>query len=40
MVPDSRPIEGLDYGNLLIVMAAATVSPLLLDVLPLPTIRP
>lgn len=40
MVPDSRPIEGLDYGNLLIVMAAATVSPLLLDVLPLPTIPP
>ncbi|MDQ5832696.1 MAG: cation:proton antiporter, partial [Actinomycetota bacterium] len=37
---DSRPIEGLDYGNLLIVMAAATVSPLVLDVLPLPTIPP
>ena len=40
MVSDSRPIEGLDYGNLLIVMAAATVSPLVLDVLPLPTIPP
>jgi Kef-type K+ transport system membrane component KefB len=34
------PIEGLDYGNLLIVMAAATVSPLVLDVLPLPSIPP
>jgi Kef-type K+ transport system membrane component KefB len=40
MVSDSRPIEGLDYGNLLIVMAAATVSPLVLDLLPLPTIPP
>ena len=40
MVSDSRPIEGLDYGNLLIVMAAATVSPLVLDVLPLPSIPP
>jgi len=40
MVSDSRPIEGLDYGNLLIAMAAATVSPIVLDVLPLPTIPP
>ena len=40
MVSDSRPIEGLDYGNLLIVMSAATVSPLVLDVLPLPNIPP
>ena len=40
MVSDSRPIEGLDYGNLLIAMAAATVSPLVLDLLPLPTIPP
>jgi Kef-type K+ transport system membrane component KefB len=40
MVSDSRTIEGLDYGNLLIAMAAATVSPLVLDLLPLPTIPP
>lgn len=40
MVSDSRPIEGLDYGNLLIAMAAATVSPLVIDLLPLPSIPP
>jgi Kef-type K+ transport system membrane component KefB len=40
MVSDSPPIEGLDYGNLLIVMAAATFAPLVLDVSPLPAIPP
>jgi Kef-type K+ transport system membrane component KefB len=40
MVSDSPPIEGLDYGNLLIVMAAATLAPIVLDVSPLPAIPP
>jgi Kef-type K+ transport system membrane component KefB len=40
MVSDSPVIEGLDYGNLLIAMAAATVSPLVIDLLPLPAIPP
>jgi Kef-type K+ transport system membrane component KefB len=40
MVSDSPLIEGLDYGNLLIAMAAATVSPLVIDLLPLPAIPP
>jgi Kef-type K+ transport system membrane component KefB len=40
MVSDSPVIEGLDYGNLLIAMAAATIAPLVLDLLPLPAIPP
>ena len=40
MVSDSRTIEGLDYGDLLIALAAATAAPLLVDVLPLPRVPP
>ena len=40
MVSDSRPIEGLDYSDLLIALAAATAAPLLVDLLPLPRIPP
>ena len=40
MVSDSRPIEGLDYSDLLIALAAATAAPLLVDLLPLPRVPP
>lgn len=40
MVSDSPTIEGLDYSDLLIAMAAATAAPLAVDLLPLPAIPP
>ena len=33
-------IEGLDYTDLVVVLAAATVAPLLIDLLPIPDIPP
>ena len=40
MVSDSRPIEGLDYSDLVIALAAATAAPLLVDLLPIPSVPP